>query len=109
MQTLQFWRKRLPDFEVVISSVVLLEIRATPDEERRWQLESLVKDCKVLVFDEEADALARECVGREVFPQKYVADGNHVAVAATNGIGYFCSWNFTYLSKREYTTRSQSD
>ena len=96
-QTLQFWHERLPDFEVVISSVVLLEIRATPDEERRWQLENLVKDCKVLVFDEEADALAQEYVGREVFPQKYVDDGNHVAVAVTNGIGYFCSWNFTHL------------
>ena len=96
-QTLQFWHERLTDFEVVISSVVLLEIRATPDEERRRQLENLVKDCEVLVFDEEADALAQEYVGRGVFPQKYVADGNHVAVAATNGIEYFCSWNFTHL------------
>jgi len=24
---------------------------------------------------------------------------NHVAIAVTNGIGYFCSWNFTHLVK----------
>ena len=96
-QTLQFWYERLPDFEVVISSVVLLEIRATPKEERRRQLENLVKDCEVLVFDEEANALAQEYVFREVFSEKYVDDANHVAVAVTNGIGYFCSWNFTHL------------
>ena len=63
-QTLQFWHERLPDFEVVIPSVDLLEIRATPDEERRRQLENLLKDCEVLVFDGEADALAQEYVGR---------------------------------------------
>ena len=98
-QTLQFWYERLPDFEVVISSVVLLEIRATPKEERRRQLENLVKDCEVLVFDEEANALAQEYVIRGVFSERYVDDANHVAVAVTDGIGYFCSWNFTHFVK----------
>ena len=77
----------------------MLEIRATPNEERRRQLENLVEDCEVLVFDEEANALAQEYVVRGVFSQRYVDDANHVAVAVTNGIGYFCSWNFTHLVK----------
>lgn len=34
-QTLQFWELLLPDFEAVISSAVLSEIRGTPDAERR--------------------------------------------------------------------------
>ena len=98
-QTLQFWELLLPDYEAVISSVVLLEIRGTPNAARRRQLETLVKDFDVLVFDEEADALAQEYVRREVFPEKYIDDANHVAIAVTNGIGYFCSWNFTHLVK----------
>lgn len=86
-QTLQFWNHRLPDFAAVISSVVLLEIRATPDEERRSRLENPVQDCEVLVFDEEADALAQEYVAKEIFAERYVDDANHVAVAVVNGIG----------------------
>ncbi|MCE2440511.1 MAG: type II toxin-antitoxin system VapC family toxin [Candidatus Latescibacteria bacterium] len=96
-QTIQFWNRRLPDFAAVISSVVVLEIRATPNDERRTRLENLVQDCEVLVFDEEADTLAQEYVARGIFPEKYVDDANHVAVAVTNGIGYFCSWNFTHI------------
>lgn len=96
-QTLQFWNDRLPDFAAVVSSVVLLEIRATPNDERRTRLEKLVQDCEVLVFDEEADALTQEYVARGVFSERHVDDANHVAVAVANGIGYFCSWNFKHL------------
>ena len=90
-QTLQFWELLLPDFEAVISSVVLSEIRGTPDVERRRQLENLVKEFGVLVFDEEADALAQQYVRRGVFPGKYIDDANHLAIAVANGIGYFFS------------------
>ena len=56
-----------------------------------------LQDCEVLVFDEEANALAQEYVVRGVFPERHVDDANHVAVAVANGIGYFCSWNFKHL------------
>ena len=40
--TRRFWEKRLPDFDAVISSVVLREILDTPDSERRREVGSLV-------------------------------------------------------------------
>lgn len=98
-QTLQFWEFLLLEFDAVISSVVLSEIRGTPDADRRRQLEALVGEFEVLALDEEADALAQEYVRRGVFPEKYIDDANHVAIAVTNGIGYLCSWNFTHLVK----------
>ena len=98
-QTLEFWKFLLLEFEAVISTVVLSEIRGTLDADRRRQLEDLVEGFGVLAFDEEADALAQEYVRRGVFPEKYIDDANHVAIAVTNGIGYFCSWNFTHLVK----------
>ena len=97
--TTQFLSQRLPDFEPFISGIVLLEIRDTPDAEKRSQLEDLVAGIEVLEFDEEANDLAQEYVRRGVFPEKYTSDANHVAIAVTNGIGYFCSWNFTHLVK----------
>lgn len=97
--TQRFWTDRLPDFEAVISTIVLLEIRDTPEVEKRARMEELVRGRAVLVFDEEADGLGQEYVRRGIFPEKYTSDANHVAVAVVNGIGYFVSWNFEHLVK----------
>ena len=92
--TKQFWTERLPDFECVISTIVLIEINDTPDPERRDNIEGLIDDFEVLEFGEEAYELAQEYVERGIFPEKYTSDANHVAIAVVNGIGYFASWNF---------------
>ena len=95
--TKQFWTERLPDFECVISTIVLIEINDTPDPERRDNIEGLIDDFEVLEFGEEAYELAQEYVERGIFPEKYTSDANHVAIAVVNGIGYFASWNFKHL------------
>ncbi len=97
--TKQFWTERLSDFDAVISTIVLLEMRDTPDVNRRTDMETLVGGFEVLVFEEEADTLAQEYIKRGIFPEKYTSDANHVAVAVVNGIGYFASWNFKHLVK----------
>ena len=97
--TKQFWTERLPDFECVISTIVLIEINDTPDPERRDNIEGLIDDFEVLEFGEEAYELAQEYVERGIFPEKYTSDANHVAIAVVNGIGYFASWNFKHLVK----------
>ena len=97
--TRQFWDERLPDFGGVISTLVVQEIQETPDLEKRSRLEGLVKNLEVLEFTVEADGLAWKYVERGVFPEKYIFDANHVAIAVTHGIGYFVSWNFTHLVK----------
>lgn len=103
--TRQFWTQRLSEFTPVISTIVLLEIRDTPDANKRTQMEQLVSGVDVLGFDEEADVLAHEYLQRGIFPEKYTSDANHVALAVVNGIGYFVSWNFRHLVK--VTTRRE--
>ena len=97
--TAQFWTERLPDFQAIISTLVLGEIQGTPDPERRAEMEDLVKEFVVLAFDERADELAQEYISRGIFAEKYVSDANHVAVAVVNRIRYFVSWNFRHLVK----------
>ncbi len=46
-----FWAERLPDFNPVISNIVLSEISDTPDEERRRKMEKLGEGFKVLVLE----------------------------------------------------------
>ncbi len=97
--TQRFWAQRLPDLHGLISSVVLREISDTPDPSLRSNMEQLVTGLEVLPFNEEADVLSQEYVRTGVFPEKYVSDANHVAIAVVHGIRYFASWNFTHLVK----------
>lgn len=90
---------RLRDFEPVISDVTLGEIRDTPDGAKRLAIEGMVGGIAVVKLDNESLSLAEVYVGRGVFPEKYIGDAYHVAVAATNGIPYLVSWNFRHLVK----------
>lgn len=94
-----FWAERLPDFNPVISNIVLSEISDTPDEEKRRKMEELVEGFKVLVFDEETDELAGEYLEKGIFPEKYASDANHIAIAVVNRVEYFVSWNFKHIVK----------
>jgi predicted nucleic acid-binding protein len=95
--TRQFWSERLPDFEAVISPVVLKEIYDTPDPTRRQQVEELVRSLEVLPVSEEAMTLAQGYMEHGVFLEPYQSDALHVALAVVNGIGYLASWNFRHL------------
>ena len=103
--TERFWTERLPDLKAAISTIVLSEIRDTPDVGKRAKMEKLLEDLEVLAFDEEAYELGQEYVRRDIFPKKYVSDANHVAIAVVNGVDYFVSWNFRHLVK--VSTRRQ--
>lgn len=95
--TREFWHQRLPEFTGTISPLVLDEIRATPDAERRASLEGLAAQLEVAALRKEAVLLADEYLGRGVLPPGEDNDALHLAVAVTNGIGYLLSWNFRHL------------
>ena len=97
--TQEFWQGRCLEMDAVISTITLLEIRNTPNEDKRQKMEALVQNLTVLSFSDEADNLAQEYVRRDVFPEKYTSDANHVAIAVVYGIGYLASWNFRHLVK----------
>ncbi len=97
--TQEFWSGRLLEFEAVISEVVLQEILDTPAIEKRQLLKNLIDDFTVLDFNDEAGRLSSEFMRRGIFPDRYVADAQHVAIAVVNRVDYLCSWNFTQLVK----------
>jgi len=97
--TRAFWLDRLPDFDPVISNIVLSEILDTPNEEKREKMEQLVKGIEMVILNEEADILANEYVRRGIIPEKYSADAVHIAIAVVNGVRYLVSWNFKHIVK----------
>lgn len=97
--TREFWQSRCLEMDAVISTITLLEIRNTPNENKRQKMEILLQNITVLSFSNEADNLAQEYVRRGIFSDKYTSDANHVALAVVHGIGYLASWNFRHLVK----------
>jgi len=94
-----FWESRLPYYTTLISEITLQEIRDTPDADRRNAMENLLRDFQVLPVTDEALILSAEYVERGIFPRKFAADADHVAIAVVHGLGYFASWNYKHLVK----------
>lgn len=74
-------------------------MEATRDQTRRNQLLELVADFERLEINQEAQNLTQEYISRGIFPEKYLSDGLHVAVAVVHGVEYLASWNFSHLVK----------
>ena len=92
------WSKKLIEYEVVISELVLDEIERA-NEQVRDKMLSLIKDFIVLKVSEQAEELAQIYIKQGIFPEKYFDDALHVALASVNQIGILLSWNFTHLVK----------
>ena len=97
--TLEFWQDRLQSYEPVISPLVVAEIRNTPDAEKRRRLEALVEPFLSLPVTLDAEDLADQYVARGSLRDKFRDDALHVAIAVTQQIGLFASWNFKHLVK----------
>ncbi len=95
-RTREFWQQ-LPAYDVYVSAMTIDEVSRHPDKVRRTDLLDLLRPFTVLPVTAEAEALADEYVGREVFPRRARADAVHVAVATVHGIGILVSWNFQHV------------
>jgi len=80
--TIKFGEDALPNYRVYISEVTVEELEETKDETLRKKFKSLIKDFKVLKTNKKIRDLANAYIERGVFPEKYVNDALHVAVAS---------------------------
>jgi predicted nucleic acid-binding protein len=97
--TKEFWPK-LKEYQVFISDVVIDEIKATGEEERKQGLLKLVGEFVSLSSETiEIKALAEEYVTRGIIPAKHIKDAIHIAVASVNSLDILVSWNFEHIVK----------
>lgn len=95
----------MPSYEPIISTLVLEEIRNTPNLALRTALTDLIRGLTVVELYAEAKDLADEYVARGVFPSKYDLDAQHAAVATVCRAEYLASWNYRHLVR--VTTRRE--
>lgn len=97
--TRQFWLK-LNKYQVFISDIVIEEIRATGDEDRKQSLLELVKSFECLsAKTDEIKTLAEEYVIRGIIPVQHIEDAAHIAVTTVNSLDVLISWNFEHIVK----------
>jgi predicted nucleic acid-binding protein len=97
--TITFLENVSHNYKVYISEVTVKELEDTRNETLRKKFKGLIKSFKVLKINKGVRDLANAYIGKGVFPEKYLNDALHVAVASFYEISYVISWNFEHLVK----------
>jgi hypothetical protein len=96
-QTREWWDQKRGEFELYCSELVERESAAgdpTAAAERLKVLGTMTS----LVATADAAILAQNLITRLRLPPRGQPDALHVAIAATNGLGYLLTWNCRHLA-----------
>lgn len=102
--THEWWRRRRPQFEVVVSQLVLTEARAG-DPEAAARRATVLSDLPLLDVSPAAVVLARRLVEEARLPLQAAADALHIATAACHGVDYLLTWNAAHIANAERRPR----
>ena len=102
--TRDWWKHRLPLFDVYISAVVLEEAsRGDPGQARR-RLDAL-STFRVLEVTEEVEDLSGIYVKELGIPVHALRDAAHLAFACSYGVEYLVTWNCAHIANAELRRR----
>lgn len=98
--TQNFWKK-IHNYEVFISSIVIAEIDKW-DDPTRLKLKKLIKGFNVLPADNKnVIQLTKKYIREKIIPASHELDATHIAVAAANNIDTLLSWNFKHIVRKK--------
>lgn len=97
--TIKFWEEILPHYKTYISEITVNELNDTKDDNLRRKFRKLIKEFKILKTKKGIRDLANAYIEREIFPERYIDDALHVAMASCYEISYLISWNYEHLVK----------
>jgi len=96
-QTQQFW-ERIDEYDVFISELVVDEVKGALQPLQDMMLEKISNFTSLQITDDIL-YLANMYIKNDIFPEKYLDDALHTAIASVNNIGILLSWNFAHLVK----------
>jgi hypothetical protein len=95
-----WWEKRLEDFDVYVSEVVMQEISAGDPVMAKRRVE-LVRPFKELAITDDVKTLAKALISRGPLPVKAAQDAFHIAVAAIHEMHFLLTWNCRHIANAE--------
>ena len=102
--TQDWWLDTRPHFDLFVSQLVHQEAGGGDVGAAEKRLEAL-HGIPLLPTSEEALALAQSIMREELVPQRVAEDAAHIAIATTNGVDYFMTWNLKHIANA--VTRSE--
>ena len=102
--THDWWNKRVQDFEVFVSEVVLNEAGAGDATFARKRLEWLAP-FPLLRATADVQSLTNALLKSGVVPQKAAGDAAHIAHAAVHGMHFLLTWNCRHIANAEILRR----
>lgn len=106
-QVTRDWWARRAEFDLRISSLVLLECGAGDLDAAKLRLAAL-DGLPVMAQTLEAEMVADSLLRELPLPPKAVADAMHIAVAAVHGLEYLVTWNCTHIANATLRPRIES-
>ncbi len=89
-------------YEVYISDIVITEIEATKDAEKRIQLLNVTESYPIGFVDEQQSTeiirLADLYLKNGILPVKSKADAFHIAICVVNQMDILLTWNYKHLA-----------
>jgi hypothetical protein len=102
--TVDWWRRRRHDFDLVVSELVLREAAAGDPEAARLRL-AVLAELPRLALTETALQLGTEFLRKRLLPEKAAEDGMHIAVATVHSVDYLLTWNCAHIANPEIQER----
>ena len=102
--TIEWWSRRRADFDLVVSQIVLDEVKGGDPTFAKNRLEVVASLPRLLVTDE-ATTLARNILSKGFLPQKAFPDALHIAIATVHQIEYLLTWNCKHIANVEVLPR----
>jgi hypothetical protein len=92
-----WWEVRRPAFDLVISQVVLDEVRAGDPNAAQRRM-AFIEDVPLLDMTPATAELAVTLIERVPLPTQAAADAAHMAVAAFHGVDFLMTWNVAHIA-----------
>ena len=90
--TRTWWEKQRSKYDLVVSTLVLDEIKKGDSAAAAARLAAL-SDCQILTMDEAVAQLGEAIMRTRLIPVRAYNDALHVAAAARHGIDFLLTWN----------------
>ena len=106
-QVTRDWWERRTQFELRVSSLVILECGAGNSDAAAFRLavlDGVLVLAQTLEAETRADILLREVP----LPAKAAADALHIAIAAVHGVAFLLTWNCTHIANATLRPRIES-
>ena len=102
-----WWESRRPAFDLVISEVVLKEVRAGDPGAAERRL-TFVAELPLLDITDEATELAATLIEQVPLPPQAAVDAAHIAVAAYHGVDFLLTWNVAHIANAALRRRVEA-